>query len=259
MLSQQQIDNAADAIVRAKYPIALTGAGMSVESGIPPFRGPGGLWTKYGEPPMNGFQIFMADPKKGWEDRLKPRYDELWKPLRVAKPNPGHLALAELEKIGVLRFLITQNVDDLHRQAGTHSLAEIHGNYKLIRCLECNARFPEEEISLEMLPPQCPRCSGLLKSDTVSFGEPIPTDVLRQCADHSSRADLVIVAGTSATVYPAAGFAIEVKERGGKLVEVNLYQSEITGICDHSLRGTSGEALPMLVAAVTKRRKASLS
>jgi len=259
MLSQQQIDNAADAIVRAKYPIALTGAGMSVESGIPPFRGPGGLWTKYGEPPMNGFQIFMADPKKGWEDRLKPRYDELWKPLRVAKPNPGHLALAELEKIGVLRFLITQNVDDLHRQAGTHSLAEIHGNYKLIRCLECNARFPEEEISLEMLPPQCPRCSGLLKSDTVSFGEPIPTDVLRQCADHSSRADLVIVAGTSATVYPAAGFAIEVKERGGKLVEVNLYESEITGICDHSLRGTSGEALPMLVAAVTKRRKASLS
>jgi len=259
MLSQQQIDNAADAIVRAKYPIALTGAGMSVESGIPPFRGPGGLWTKYGEPPMNGFQIFMADPKKGWEDRLKPRYDELWKPLRVAKPNPGHLALAELEKIGVLRFLITQNVDDLHRQAGTHSLAEIHGNYKLIRCLECNARFPEEEISLEMLPPQCPRCSGLLKSDTVSFGEPIPTDVLRQCADHSSRADLVIVAGTSATVYPAAGFAIEVKERGGKLVEVNLYQSEITRICDHSLRGTSGEALPMLVAAVTKRRKASLS
>jgi NAD-dependent deacetylase len=259
MLSQQHIDKAADAIVRAKYPIALTGAGMSVESGIPPFRGPGGLWTKYGEPPMNGFQIFMADPKKGWEDRLKPRYDELWKPLRVAKPNPGHLALAELEKIGVLRFLITQNVDDLHRQAGTHSLAEIHGNYKLIRCLECNARFPEEEISLEMLPPQCPRCSGLLKSDTVSFGEPIPTDVLRQCADHSSRADLVIVAGTSATVYPAAGFAIEVKERGGKLVEVNLYESEITGICDHSLRGTSAEALPMLVAAVTKRRKASLS
>jgi NAD-dependent protein deacetylase/lipoamidase len=259
MLPQEQIESAAQALVRASYPIALTGAGMSVESGIPPFRGPGGLWTKYGEPPMNGFQIFMADPKKGWGDRIKPRYEELWRPLRVAQPNPGHQALAELEKIGVLRFLITQNVDDLHRQAGTRSLAEIHGNYKLIRCLGCNARFAEEEISLEVLPPPCPRCAGLLKSDTVSFGEPIPTDVLQQCAEHAARSDLVIVAGTSATVYPAAGFAIEVKERGGKLVEVNLYESEITAICDHSLRGTSAETLPRLLAAVVQRRKASLS
>ncbi len=259
MSSQEQIETAAQAIVQARYPIALTGAGMSVESGIPPFRGPGGLWTKYGEPPMNGFQIFMADPKKGWEDRLKPRYEELWKPLRAAKPNPGHFALAELEKIGVLRFLITQNVDDLHRQAGSQALAEIHGNYKLIRCLDCNARFAEEKISLEVLPPACLECGGLLKSDTVSFGEPIPGDVLRQCAEHASHADLVIVAGTSATVYPAAGFALEVKERGGKLVEVNLYESEITAICDYSLRGTSAETLPKLLAAVSQRRKSVLS
>src|SRR5437660_10219968 len=118
MLSQEQIDRAAEAIVHASYPIALTGAGMSVESGIPPFRGPGGLWTKHGEPPMNGFQIFMADPKKAWEERQTHRNDELFKPLQVAKPNPGHHALAELEQIGVLTFLITQNVDDLHRQAG---------------------------------------------------------------------------------------------------------------------------------------------
>jgi NAD-dependent deacetylase len=259
MSSQQDIERAAEALVRAKYPIALTGAGMSVESGIPPFRGPGGLWTKYGEPPMNGFQIFMADPKKGWEDRLKPRYEELWTPLRKAQPNDGHVALAELEKIGVLRFLITQNVDDLHRQAGTVSLAEIHGNYKLVRCLECNLRLPEEKVSLEVLPPPCPECGGLLKSDTVSFGEPIPSDVLRQCAQHSSRSDLVIVAGTSATVYPAAGFAIDVKQRGGKLIEVNLYESEITGICDYSLRGTSAETLPKLVTAVAQRRKSQLS
>ncbi len=107
-----QIQAAARAIVESSYPIALTGAGMSVESGIPPFRGPGGLWTKYGEPPMNGYQIFLADPKKAWEDRIRRQNDELWGPLKVAKPNPGHLALAELEEIGVLRFLITQNVDD---------------------------------------------------------------------------------------------------------------------------------------------------
>src|SRR5579885_361203 len=126
--TDEESQSAAEAILDAGYPIALTGAGMSVESGIPPFRGPGGLWTKYGEPPMNGFQIFMADPKKGWEDRIKPRYEELWKPLRAAKPNPAHYPLALMEKLGVLRFLMSQNVDDLHRQAATQALAEIHGN-----------------------------------------------------------------------------------------------------------------------------------
>ena len=115
----------------------------------------------------------------------------------------------------MLRFLITQNVDDLHRQAGHKALAEIHGNWKLIRCLQCGTRFQAREISLEVLPPSCPKCRGLLKADTVAFGEPIPPDVLRECAEHSARADLVILGGTSATVYPAAGFAIEVKERGG--------------------------------------------
>lgn len=257
--SDEQVRQAAGLVLGARYPIALTGAGMSVESGIPPFRGPGGLWTKYGEPPMNGFQIFMADPKKAWEERLRPRNDELYRPLQVAKPNPGHLALAELEAIGVLRFVITQNVDDLHRQAGQKALAEIHGNWKLIRCLECNARLTRDQISLEVLPPRCPRCQGLLKGDTVSFGEPIPRDVLAACADHSARSDLAIVAGTSATVYPAAGFALEVKERGGKLVEVNLYESEITRLCDVSLRGGSAEVLPRLVRAVIEERRAALS
>ncbi|MGD0290181.1 MAG: Sir2 family NAD-dependent protein deacetylase [Candidatus Binataceae bacterium] len=250
---------AARVILEARYPIALTGAGISVESGIPPFRGPGGLWTKYGEPPMNGYQIFLADPKKAWEERIRRQNDELWGPLKVAKPNPGHTALAELEQIGVLRFLITQNVDDLHRQAGQSALAEIHGNWKLIRCIECGSRFQGEEIRLEVLPPACPKCAGLLKGDTVAFGEPIPPDVLEQCVDHSARADLVIVAGTSATVYPAAGFALEVKQRGGKLIEANLYESEITRLCDVSLRGATGEVLPRLAAAISDLRKARLS
>ncbi|HEY2664051.1 MAG TPA: Sir2 family NAD-dependent protein deacetylase [Candidatus Binataceae bacterium] len=257
--TDREIEQAADLMVAANYQIALTGAGMSVESGIPPFRGPGGLWTKYGEPPMNGFQIFLANPKKAWEERLRPRNDELYKPLRVAEPNAGHRALAELEQIGALRFVITQNIDDLHRQAGQRSLAEIHGNWKLIRCLDCNLRFRSEKVSLETLPPVCPECQGLLKSDTVSFGEPIPRDVLALCAEESARADLVIVAGTSATVYPAAGFALEVKQRGGKMIEVNLYESEITPLCDISLRGGSAGVLPRLLKAISERRKRSLS
>lgn len=257
--SDKQIASAAEMVLAADYPIALTGAGMSVESGIPPFRGPGGLWTKYGEPPMNGFQIFLADPKKGWEDRIRRQDDELFAPLKVARPNPGHYAFAELEQMGVLRFLITQNVDDLHRQAGHKELAEIHGNWKLIRCLDCCMRFSPEELDLTVLPPSCPRCGGLLKSDTVSFGEPIPGDVLARCADHASRADLVILGGTSATVYPAAGFAIEVKERGGRLIEVNLYESEITRICDLSLRGGSASVLPRMVKAISELRRSRLS
>jgi len=257
--TDQEVERAAELLVEAEYAIALTGAGMSVESGIPPFRGPGGLWTKYGEPPMNGFQIFLADPKKAWQERLSRQDDELFAPLRTAKPNPGHFALSELEAMGLLHFVITQNVDDLHRQAGQVALGEIHGNFKLIRCLECGERFKWDEVILEELPPHCPRCRGLLKSDTVSFGEPIPPDVLDQCAAHASRADLVIVAGTSATVYPAAGFALEVKEHGGKLIEVNLYESEITQLCDVSLRGGTAVVLPRLVKAAAKRRHTTLS
>jgi NAD-dependent deacetylase len=128
-----------------------------------------------------------------------------------------------------------------------------------MRCLDCNSRFSAEEISLEVLPPKCPKCSGMVKADTVSFGEPIPTDVLLRCQDHSSRADLVIVAGTSATVYPAAGFALEVKQRGGVLVEVNLYESEITHYCNVSLRGGSANVLPRLTKAISAKRRAKLS
>ncbi len=259
MVPEDQIERAAEAIVRARYPIALTGAGMSVESGIPPFRGPGGLWTKYGEPPMNGFQIFMSNPRKGWEDRIKPRYEELWGPLRAAKPNPGHYALAE---IGENRRAALSDYAERRRPAspgGQPGAGRNSRQFQIDPMPGMQRALLRKEISLEVLPPACPRCKGLLKSDTVSFGEPIPTDVLRQCADHSARADLVIVAGTSATVYPAAGFALEVQQRGGTLIEVNLYESEITTICDHSLRGTSAETLPKLAKAVAQRRKESLS
>jgi len=249
------IARATDVLLRARHVIALTGAGLSVESGIPPFRGPGGLWTKHGEPPMNGYQRFLADPKQAWQDRLAPRgpMRELWDALAAARPNPGHVALADLESLGVLKALITQNVDDLHRQAGSRRLLEIHGNATLIRCLECVARFPRAEIPTDELPPRCPRCGGLLKSDTVSFGEPIPPDVLTRCEQEAERADCMLVAGTSATVYPAAHFPIAVHARGGMLIEVNPHPSELTPVCAVSLRTESGVALPQLVDRVRTR------
>jgi NAD-dependent deacetylase len=244
---------AAAAHVRdARYLIALTGAGLSVESGIPPFRGPGGLWTRFGEPPMNGFERFLADPKRAWQERLSPDgpMRELWETLGRARPNPGHLALVALERRGVLRCTITQNVDDLHRAAGSERLAEIHGNYHLVRCLGCGVRLSRDEVDLQVLPPACRACGGLLKSDTVSFGEPIPEDVLERCYAESERADCILVVGTSATVYPAAHLPIAVHARGGTIVEINPYETELTGIATVSLRAAAGVALPRLVDAL---------
>jgi NAD-dependent deacetylase len=249
------LEAAAETLARARYVVALTGAGLSVESGIPPFRGPGGLWTKHGEPPMNGFQRFLEDPAKAWAERLDPRgpMRELWTALAEARPNPGHDALVRLEEMGVVRAVISQNVDDLHRRAGQTHLLEIHGNATLIRCLNCVARYPRDAIDFAVLPPRCPRCDGLLKSDTVSFGEPIPPDVLQACFAEAERADCMIVAGTSATVFPAAQFPFDVAQRGGDLVEVNPYESDLTPLCRHALRGPAGEILPALADLVATR------
>lgn len=247
----EAIEAAAEALLAARYPIALTGAGLSVESGIPPFRGPGGLWTKHGEPPMNGWELFLADPKVAWQKRLDPQgpMRELFERLAAARPNPGHLALVELEEMGLVRCTVTQNIDDLHRVAGQQELAEIHGNATLVRCIECVSRWPREEITLDDLPPLCSRCGGLLKADTVSFGEPIPPDVLERCQREARSADCILVAGTSATVYPAAALPIEVLQRGGVVIEVNPYETELTDVARIVVRGPAGDALPRIVAA----------
>lgn len=246
------IHQAAQAILAAEYVTALTGAGISVESGIPPFRGPGGLWTKYGEPPMDGYQRFLADPKKAWEERLAPSgaSQEIRDTIARAEPNPGHYAFVTLEDIRVLRWLITQNVDNLHRRAGSQNLLEIHGNATLVRCLNCTARFPMAMISFEDLPPRCLQCNGILKNDTVAFGEPIPADVLEQCWKAVQHCDCMIVAGTSALVTPAAYLPMQVRERGGTLIEVNLYESDISRFCQFSLRGQAGAILTQLTQTV---------
>ena len=177
---------------------------------------------------------------------------ELWEALAAARPNPGHQALVELEELGLLRCTITQNVDDLHRAAGSTRLLEIHGNATLIRCIVCVARFPREGIDFAELPPRCPHCRGILKSDTVSFGEPIPPDVLERCFEEAEQADCMLVAGTSATVYPAAQFPVSIHQRGGDLIEVNPYESDITPLCRVALRGAGGELLPQLVERVRR-------
>ena len=248
--SPEQFERAAKILGSAKHAICLTGAGLSVESGIPPFRGPGGIWTKHGEPPMDGYQRFLRDPAAAWRERANPEgpMKAFAEKLFSARPNDGHHALVELERLGILRCLITQNVDNLHRAAGHKEVLEIHGNATFVRCIDCISRWPRDaiQVDLEHLPPRCEACGGIMKSDTVHFGEPIPRDVLEKCIDHGGRADCCLVAGTSATVYPAAQIPLDVLDRGGHLIEVNLYESEITAQCAVSLRGPAAATLTRL-------------
>ena len=245
-----KVAEAARLIKASKYVIALTGAGVSVESGIRPFRGPGGLWTEKGEPPMDGYTRFEANPKRYWEERLGNARSGFGISIEGAKPNAGHHALAELEAMGVLRALITQNIDNLHIAAGSKNVLEIHGNRLKLRCIQCGERFQMVGFDLSTLPPKCPECGGVVKDDVVMFGEPIPRGVLAACQSEAGRSDCMIVAGTSAVVYPAAGLPLIVKERGGTIIEVNPLESELSGMSDVVIRAPSGEALPALVEAL---------
>ncbi len=207
---------------------------------------------------MDGYQRFLADPKKWWEERLRRlETGKLAQTIFKAQPNPGHYALAELERLGILKALITQNIDDLHNKAGSRNVLEIHGNIYKLRCLNCLSRFPLEGFDLSELPPRCPNCGGLVKSDTVMFGEPIPSDVLNRCLEEAGKSDCMLVIGTSAVVYPAAGLPLIVKRNGGALIEVNPNETELSPLCDVVIRASSGKALPRLVEEVKRRLAAS--
>lgn len=243
---------AARALTTRRYVVCVTGAGMSVESGIRPFRGPDGIWTEFGEPPLDDYDRFREDPVAYWGNLLEPQglYVELYHALREAQPHAGHYALAHLERSGFVRFTITQNIDALHRKAGSVRLAEIHGCHELVRCPRCGRRWEREDIAFETLPPRCGSCGEVLKSDVVVFGEPIPDDVAGMCVSEIDKADTLLLVGTSAYVYPAAGFPRRVKARGGTLIEVGPRETEISDMCDIVVRGTAAEVLPRLAGTV---------
>lgn len=251
-MAPDALDAAAHTLVNARYVIALVGAGISVESGIPPFRGAGGLWTKRGEPPMDGYRRFMEDPAAGWRDMLARREtdDEFTRALRNAKPNPAHHALTRLERLGVLRHTISQNIDDLHFQAGQTAVTEIHGNRTKVRCIDCERRWPWAEFTFTGIPPRCPDCGGIVKSDTVMFGEPIPRSFLAECQRQADMADCVLIAGTSATVYPAAAFPEIVLNRGGAVIDVNTDETPYWPYAAAILNGPAGQMLPALADRV---------
>jgi len=257
------IRRVAQDLVNARYAIALTGAGMSTESGIPDFRGPQGVWTKNPEAERQAYRSyekFQQDPKGWWQQMLAGGRSMLGD-LTSRMPNPGHYALVELEQSGVLKCVITQNVDALHEKAGIKHLLEYHGSFAKLRCISCDLRFRRDEFDLQklidtdQLPPRCPRCQGIIKSDGVMFGEPIPSDVAHQSLQEAYKCDLMLICGTSAVVYPFASLPRIARQRASvTIIEVNAEPTPLTedGISNYIVQGKTGEVLPSIVAAVKK-------
>lgn len=273
------IERAARDLAHSSYAVALTGAGISTESGIPDFRGPSGVWTKNPEAERRAYrsyQRFQEDPRAWWEERLSG--PSLLGDIEKAMPNPGHYALAELERLGVLKCVITQNVDALHEKAGTQNVLEYHGSLLKLRCTSCIARFPRDELDLERLrgenrlPPRCPRCGGIIKTDGVAFGEPIPHDVARRSLEEASKCDLMLICGTSAVVYPFAELPRVARERKVEaerqaragmgvertptitIVELNAEPTPLTRerVSDYLIQGKTGEILPRIAEEVRR-------
>jgi NAD-dependent deacetylase len=260
------IDRAARDIARSSYAVALTGAGISTESGIADFRGPSGVWTKNPEAEALAYRSypeFTRDPKIWWEKQLSGKTHDPLGSLEHAQPNAGHLALVELEKVGILKTTITQNIDALHEKAGCAHLLEFHGSRSKLRCLACNARCRPDMFDLkklqkeDRLPPRCLECNEPLKSDVVFFGEPIPADVAEESYAEALKCDLMLIAGTSAAVYPFANLPRVARERGAvKIIEVNAEPTPLTqeGVSDYLIQCKTGEILPAIVDLVVRSK-----
>ncbi len=241
---------AAAAVRDASKTVALTGAGISVGSGIPDFRSPGGLWTRFSPEEYATLDVFYRNPAKAWK-----LYRELGKALLGKKPNPAHLALADLEQHGWLQGIITQNVDHLHQAAGSSRVFEIHGDHQHLHCLQCDTlQFIEAELYRNAEIPRCPTCGFPLKPNVVLFGESVRG--LDEIYDFISDCDLLLVVGTSAQVYPAASLPAMVKERGGRILEFNRDQivsfqnpGAVVRSADFFFQGDVGVTLPMLACA----------
>ncbi len=226
---------------RAERVVVLTGAGVSAESGVPTFRGPEGLWRQYRAEDLATPEAFRRDPKLVWE-----WYN--WRRQLIAKcePNPVHHSIALLERDSPEFLLITQNVDGLHRRAGSVRMVELHGNLWRVRCLAEGTAAETFEVPLRSLPPRC-ACGELLRPDVVWFGEALPAEALQQAFEAAERCDVFLVVGTSAVVQPAASLPMIARRRGAYVVEVNLEPTTLTSSAHESHHGKAGEVLPRLL------------
>lgn len=237
------ISQIADLLNHSKYIVAFTGAGISAESKIPTFRGDDGIWNKY-SPQLLEINSFLANPVPSWKAIKEIFYDKFSK----AQPNDAHFALAELERMGKLRSIITQNIDNLHQKAGSKNVIEFHGNSQNLVCLKCNRTFSIAEIDLGLVVPKCKVCSGTLKPDFVFFGENIVQKVHNQALREAQLCDLMLIIGTSGEVFPAALIPENAKFYGAKIVENNTKPSNYTdSIVDIFIEGRASKIMREIV------------
>ena len=231
--------------------VALTGAGISTESGIPDFRGPQGVWTKNPKAErLSNIHHYMSDPevrRLAWQSRLE-------HPAWVARPNAGHHALVALERQGRLEALVTQNIDGLHQMAGSSpgKVIEVHGTMRDVMCMNCSWRGPAGPVLDRVRggddDPACRECGGILKSATISFGQPLVPDVIARAMIAAERADLLMAVGTSLQVYPVANMVPIAKAVGARIVIVNAEATALDALADAVVRASIGEVLPTLCA-----------
>ena len=244
MMKDNVLHSVANIIDNSDNLIALTGAGISKESNVPTFRGEDGLWRNYDAMELATPDAFRRNPSLVWEWYA-------WRQGLIAAcdPNPGHLTLAKWEQKGVLKFLITQNVDGLHIRAGSTNVHEVHGDLWSLKCVSCDYKG-RLDTPAEGIPP-CPRCANNLRPDVVWFGESLDSDTISNVYHELEQADVCLVIGTSALVQPAASFPLIVKQRGGLIIEVNIERTPLTSAVDYHLSGKSGEILPQLDLLLT--------
>jgi len=237
------IEDASRIIRNAKHITAFTGAGISVESGIPPFRGENGLWSKF-NPVFLDINYFQQYPLESWKLIKEIFYDFFGR----AKPNAAHLVLSELERTGFIDAVITQNIDNLHQEAGSKNVYEFHGTSQNLLCTNCNKMYPAENIDLDNLPPECAECGTVLKPDFVFFGEPIPEPARTNSFAEAELADVFILIGTTGEIMPASIIPIEAKKNGAKIIEINIQPSNYTNtITDIFLKGKATEVMTDLL------------
>ena len=243
------VKQAAEDLASAGKVTALTGAGISIESGIPPFRGKGGLWERFDPMEIAHIDALMRDPAKVWTILVK----EMKEIIDTATPNNGHMGLARLEEMGKLKTVITQNIDGLHQAAGNTDVIEFHGTFAWQRCMDCSRKFETRNVDISEIPPRC-TCGGILRPDAIFFGEMIPQDALWRSRQIASDCDLMLVVGTSAVVQPAALMPVIAKESGAKVVEINPERTPLTDeISDYLIMGGAGDVMNQIIENLEQR------
>ncbi len=229
-----------DRIKSSKHVVFFTGAGISAESGIPTFRGDGGIWNKLKPEELANFNAFIKNPQMVWE-----WYNYRRKIIQDSIPNAGHIAIAEFQNYFPKVTVITQNIDNLHKRAGSREIFELHGNIERNYCIKCRTFYNESYEKTEI---QICKCGGLIRPDVVWFGELLPEDQFAGSEKAALECDLFFVVGTSAVVYPAASLIYSAKQHGAYIIEININETEINSIANKSLYGKAGTLLPHILA-----------